>query len=149
FPSGTQVTLTAAASAGSTFAGWSGAGCSGTSTCTITLTANESPVATFNVVQVLPTLSVSLAGSGLTGSTVSSLPGGINCPTTCTAGFAVGTQVTLSAYPAPTALFGGWSVSSCGAAQTCTVTIGATNAPITATFIEPTLSVMIAGSAGN
>ncbi len=149
FPSGTQVTLTAAASAGSTFAGWSGAGCSGTSTCTINLTASQSAVATFNVVQVLPTLSVSVVGSGATGSTVTSLPAGINCPTTCTAGFAVGTQVTLSAYPSPAALFSGWSVSSCGATQTCTVTIGATNVPITATFIEPTLSVTIAGSAGN
>jgi len=149
FPSGTQVTLTAAASAGSTFAGWSGAGCSGTSTCTINLTASQSAVATFNFVQVLPTLSVSVVGSGATGSTVTSLPGGINCPTTCTAGFAVGTQVTLSAYPSPAALFSGWSVPSCGATQTCVVTIGATNAPITATFIEPTLSVTIAGSAGN
>jgi len=148
FPSGTQVTLTATAAAGSSFAGWSVASCGTTSTCTVTLTAKQSVTATFNVVQVLPTLTVSLAGSGMTGSTVSSLPGGINCPTTCTAGFAVGTQVTLSAYPSPSALFSGWSVSSCGATQTCTVTIGATNAPITATFIEPTLSVTIAGSAG-
>src|SRR3984957_147250 len=142
FPSGTQVTLTAAAASGSGFAGWSLSSCGTASTCTISLTANQSVTSTFNLG---PALSVSVVGSGATGSTVTSLPGGINCPTTCTAGFAVGTQVTLSAYPAPTALFSGWSVPSCGATQTCTVTIEATNAPITATFIEPTLSVTIVG----
>src|SRR5262249_52821999 len=45
FSSGTQVTLTAAAASGSTFAGWSGA-CSGV-TCTVTINANTSVTATF------------------------------------------------------------------------------------------------------
>ncbi len=34
---GTSVTLTAAPTAGSSFTGWSGSGCSGTSTCTVTM----------------------------------------------------------------------------------------------------------------
>ena len=34
FPAGSRVTLTAFADTGSTFAGWSGGGCSGTGTCT-------------------------------------------------------------------------------------------------------------------
>ncbi len=44
-----NVTLTAAASAGSTFSGWSGAGCSGTGTCTVnqTITSNLNVTATF------------------------------------------------------------------------------------------------------
>src|SRR5579863_466601 len=104
FPSGTQVTLTAATASGSSFAGWSVSSCGMASTCTVTLTANQSVTATFNVIQVLPMLTVGLAGTGASGSTVTSLPAGINCPTTCTAGFAVGTQVVLSAYPAGTAL---------------------------------------------
>jgi beta-xylosidase len=48
YPSGSSVTLTAAAASGSTFAGWSGA-CSGTSaTCTVTLDANKSVTASFS-----------------------------------------------------------------------------------------------------
>src|SRR6185503_15962589 len=37
---GTNVTLTATATAGSVFAGWSGGGCSGTGTCVVSLTAS-------------------------------------------------------------------------------------------------------------
>ncbi|MBK9246384.1 MAG: hypothetical protein IPM30_16385 [Burkholderiales bacterium] len=43
------MTLTAAAATGSTFAGWSGA-CSGTGTCTVSMTAARSVTATFNSV---------------------------------------------------------------------------------------------------
>ena len=48
FASGTSVTLTAVASGGSTFTGWSGEGCSGTGTCTVSLTANRAVTATFS-----------------------------------------------------------------------------------------------------
>lgn len=48
YTSGTSVTLTAAASTGSTFAGWGGA-CSGTaSTCTVAMTAAKSVTASFS-----------------------------------------------------------------------------------------------------
>jgi hypothetical protein len=47
FNVGTQVTLTAAPDAGSTFTGWSGA-CSGTGTCTVVMNANVSVTASFN-----------------------------------------------------------------------------------------------------
>ncbi len=43
----TMVTLTAATSGGSVFAGWSGGGCSGTGTCVVTLTMATSVTATF------------------------------------------------------------------------------------------------------
>src|SRR5206468_2330162 len=46
YPSGTVVTLTATPATGSTFAGWSG-GCTGTGTCTITLSAATAVTATF------------------------------------------------------------------------------------------------------
>jgi hypothetical protein len=49
FNQGTPVTLTASPAAGSTFAGWSGGGCSGTGTCTVTLTAATSVTATFQM----------------------------------------------------------------------------------------------------
>jgi subtilisin family serine protease len=47
FASGTSVTLTATADSGSSFAGWSGGGCSGTGTCQVTLTAATSVTASF------------------------------------------------------------------------------------------------------
>ena len=47
FSSGTSVTLTAAPVSGSTFTGWSGEGCSGTGTCSVSMTANRSVTAEF------------------------------------------------------------------------------------------------------
>jgi len=96
----TQITLTAAGTSNSTFAGWGGA-CSGTSpTCTIALTAAQSVTASFTAPQQL--LTVALSGTG-TGSVVSSV-GGIDCRLTsgnatgtCTAQLAFGTTVVLRA----------------------------------------------------
>ena len=80
YANGTSVTLTAVASAGSTFAGWSGSGCSGTGTCTVSMTAAWSVTATFTTVQ--QTLTVTKAGTG--SGTVTSNPGGISCGNDCT-----------------------------------------------------------------
>ena len=49
FDDPTTVVLTAIPAAGSTFAGWSGAGCSGTGTCTVTMLGDRAVTATFNV----------------------------------------------------------------------------------------------------
>jgi hypothetical protein len=46
YASGTAVTLTATPSAGSTFSGWSGGGCSGTGSCIVTLSAATTVTAT-------------------------------------------------------------------------------------------------------
>ena len=48
FPTGTQVTLSATASSGSTFTGWNGAGCGGTGSCTVPMTQAQSVTATFS-----------------------------------------------------------------------------------------------------
>ena len=53
FADGTAVTLTATPASGSEFAGWSGA-CSGTGTCTVTMSAVRDVTATFNSVPVPP-----------------------------------------------------------------------------------------------
>jgi len=47
FANNTVVTLTASATSPSTFGGWSGAGCSGTGTCQVTMSAAQSVTATF------------------------------------------------------------------------------------------------------
>ncbi|MDD5693672.1 MAG: SurA N-terminal domain-containing protein [Patescibacteria group bacterium] len=48
WPETTQVVLTATPDTNSTFAGWSGGGCSGTSTCLVTMDASKTVTATFN-----------------------------------------------------------------------------------------------------
>ncbi|HYL12830.1 MAG TPA: hypothetical protein VEV41_07330, partial [Terriglobales bacterium] len=141
FASGTTVTLTANPAAGSTFAGWSGA-CAGTGTCNVTMNSAQSVTATFNAV-TFP-LSVTLAGSG-TGS-ISSAPSGINCPGTCSASFASGTTVTLTATPAAGSTFAGWS-GACAGTGTCNVTMNSAQS-VTATFNAVTfpLSVTATGT---
>jgi hypothetical protein len=49
FAGGTDVRLSAAPAAGSTFTGWSGGGCSGTGPCVVTLSADTTITATFAV----------------------------------------------------------------------------------------------------
>ncbi len=134
YTSGTVVSLTAAAAAGSTFAGWTGA-CTGTSACSVTLDAAKSVSATFtlNTVQTY-TLTVGKAGTG--SGTVSSSPIGITCGTTCSASFASGTLVALSATPASGSTFAGWS-GACSGTGACSVTLSAA-ASVSATFTAAT-----------
>jgi hypothetical protein len=50
FPQGTVVTLTATPGSGYSFSGWSGGGCSGTSTCVVTMNSATSVTATFTII---------------------------------------------------------------------------------------------------
>lgn len=63
YNSGTAVILTAAPDANSTFAGWSGGGCSGTDSCAVTISSNTTVTAIFNMVP--PT--ADFAGSPVSG----------------------------------------------------------------------------------
>jgi hypothetical protein len=127
YANGTLVTLTAAPDPIMTFAGWSGA-CTGTGTCTVTMDMAKSVTATFNLAGYA--LWVQKAG-GATG-TVTSYPSGINCGAACSANYATGSLVTLTATPGPNAIFTGW-VEACSGTGTCTVTMNAAKS-VTATF---------------
>jgi GH35 family endo-1,4-beta-xylanase len=129
FADGTNVTLTAAAASGSTFAGWSGA-CTGTGTCTVSMTQARTATATFNTTVTTFALTVTRAGNGT--GTVTSSPAGINCGGTCSANFASGTSVTLTAAAAGGSTFAGWS-GACSGTGTCTVAMTQARA-VTATF---------------
>ncbi len=138
YNSGTVVTLTATAASGSVFAGWSGdADCSDG---VVTMNANMTCTAFFNIQTF--TLTVTKAGSGT--GTVTSSPAGINCGADCNEIYNTGTVVTLTATPDPGSRFVAWSGD-----PDCTdgsVTMNA-NKTCTATFNQIfTLSVTKAGS---
>ena len=142
YPAGTKITLTGSAAARSSFAGWSGAGCSGTGTCTVTMNAARSLTATFAANSPpAETLTIGLAGTGWGGVTGS----GIACPGTCSKTFAAGTVVTLTATAASGSRFSGWSGAGCSATGSCTVTMSS-NQSVTATFGANTSSSVEPGS---
>ena len=128
FTNGASVTLTAAAASGSTFAGWSGA-CAGNGTCVVSMTAASTVTATFSA-STHVALSVLRAGTGM--GTVTSMPAGINCGTTCSADYASGTSVTLTAAPTSGSTFAGWTGACTGTAN-CVVTLAQARS-VTATF---------------
>lgn len=132
YVSGTRVTLTASAASGSVFAGWSGGGCAGTGTCSVTVNTLIGVTATFNSTSTTTrTLTVSRSGSGT--GTVTSAPAGITCGTDCTQAYTYGTRVTLTASAASGSVFGGWSGGGCTGTGTCSVTLNAATG-VTATF---------------
>ena len=140
YADGTQVTLTATASTGSVFSGWSGA-CSGTGSCTVTMSEAKQVNAQFQAQTY--SLSVTRAGSG--SGTVTSLPSGIQCGSTCSASYTGGTSVTLTATVASGSRFVGWS-GACSGTGSCTVAMTAARS-VTATF-EPSRYLLSVARSG-
>ena len=129
---GSVVTLTAKASSGNTFVGWTGA-CTGTgSTCVVTVTGRMDVGATFAATPKGGgggggggssfSLSVSRSNPG----TVTATPNGdrvLECGSACSAKFAAGTVVTLTATPPAGKTFTGWGGACSGTSATCTLTM--------------------------
>jgi subtilisin-like proprotein convertase family protein len=147
YPAGTTVTLTASPAPGFVFAGWSGGGCSGTAACAVVLSQDVTLSATFVAPPGSFALTVILAGSGA--GTVTSAPGGITCGSDCAEAYPGGTAVVLTASPAPSFVFAGWSGGGCSGTGPCAVVLSA-DVTISATFTAPagsfTLAVALAGS---
>jgi hypothetical protein len=143
FPYGTQVTLTATAQLGSAFTGWTGGGCSGTATCTVTMNNAQAVTATF-AARPPATLKVSKHGSG----TVKSTPSGISCGSTCSHHFIYGTSVTLTAKPAAGSVFTGWTGACTGTTATCHLSMTAARTTA-ATFVPTKLLTVTKTGAGS
>ena len=123
YATGVQITLTASANAGSTFASWSGCTSSSDTTCTVTMDRAKVVKATFIGPQTLTVKNTSVnKGSG---AVISDL-GDINCASgsagVCRTLLPYDTSVTLTAIPDDGSSVAGWSISGC-TGTTCTVTM--------------------------
>jgi hypothetical protein len=129
FPAFTVVNLTATPAPGATFVGWSQGPCSGSApTCQVTMSQAQEVSAAFKgVSQYTVTASV---GTG--GGVVTSNPAGIDCGTTCSAGFDAGSQVSLEAQPDRGYKFFGWA-GACSGSNTCDLVM-TSNRSVQATF---------------
>jgi hypothetical protein len=133
---GSEVVLVADPDSGSTFVGWSGAGCSGTQSCIVPMNADQNVTATFAALPppVKYTVNVHVAGGG-TGS-VHDTNFHISCPSACSATYDPGSEVVLVADPDSGSTFVGWSGAGCSGTQSCIVTMNA-DQNVTATFLQP------------
>ncbi|MBZ0236736.1 MAG: DUF4215 domain-containing protein [Deltaproteobacteria bacterium] len=140
YAAGTMVTLTAMVDSSTTFTGWSGGGCSGTSTCITTMNGAKTVTATFT----LQTFNLAVSRSGTGSGTVQSIPAGIDCGGTCTFGFTAGTSVTLVATADANSTFTGWSGSgiTCPGTGNCTVSMSQARS-VTATFTLKTYTLTV------
>jgi hypothetical protein len=80
----------------------------------------------------MATLTLAKNGTAPSAGTVTSNPAGINCGGTCSATFATGATVTLSAAAGSGGVFAGWS-GACTGTGACTVSMNGAKA-VTATF---------------
>lgn len=140
---GQSITLTATPGPGSFFGSWSVAACGQNPTCTVQATANTTVNATFGT----NTLTVLRQGAGF--GNVTSSPAGIACGATCNANFDLNAVVTLTAAPAPGAVFAGWlnDASACGSNPVCAITMSGPRSAIA--LFEPAfhpLGVTLVGS---
>jgi hypothetical protein len=88
-------------------------------------------------------LTVTPAGAGVGVVSSGTSSPAIDCGSTCTASFAQGSMVTLTAAPSTGSTFTGWSGGGCtGAATTCTVTMSAAET-VTATFALQTYTLSL------
>jgi uncharacterized repeat protein (TIGR02543 family) len=135
YGAGTQVTLTAAPSAGYEFVSWSGDASGTEPEVTVTMDSNKSVTANFRVIQYTLATSVSPPGSGLV-----SPDGGI---------YDIGSTVTLTATPAAGYEFVSWSGDVSSTEPEVTITMDADKS-VTAGFhiIQHTLTTSVSPPEG-
>ncbi|MDQ6618146.1 MAG: hypothetical protein M3Z31_00360 [Pseudomonadota bacterium] len=129
---GASVALTAKANSGSTFSGWSGACAGAGATCTVLMNAETALTATFSAVAAgggggggaaTPsyTLSIGRSNAGTVTATPTGIDHALDCGSACSAKFAQGTIVTLTATPPAGKSFVSWGGSCSGTTPTCSL----------------------------
>ncbi len=130
----TSVTLTAMAAPGSTFAGWSGEGCSGAGNCTVSMTQDRNVTATFQPLIPLSAVTVATVPAGR-----QIIVDGQTYTAPQTFNWGVGSAHTLgvpspqNGYPGTRYVFNSWSDAG---AQNHTVVTPGSPATFTATFTD-------------
>ncbi len=130
YESGATVSVTATPSTGYKFTGWTGA-CSGTGTCSITMTGDKTVGATFEQQQAATyKLTVNTAVGGAIATS----------PVQPTAGYASGASVSVTATPSTGYKFTGWT-GACSGTGICKITMDA-NKSVGAEFAKaPTQTI--------
>lgn len=126
------VTPTAGACGGGTISATMPEGTGGSQNVTIgygTVTVDDPSISTCPGGGTVAALNVGISGNG----SITSLPIGISCPSTCSASFDVGASVLLTATPA-TGLSTTWGNCTSFTGNLCTITVPAGGAAVTATF---------------
>ena len=122
---GLAATLVAAPRAGARFVRWTGA-CTGSGSCAVTLDSARTVTAVFGVTTFR--LTTSVGGKGK----ISSTPGGVSCPSRCSAAFRADSSIRLRAAASPGFRFAGWT-GSCRGTKPCIVKLNR-NRTVRATF---------------
>jgi hypothetical protein len=115
-----SVRLTANATNGYTFGGWSG-DCSGGGGCTVSMTVSRTISAAFRAQR--DQVRVTKIGRGI--GTITTEPNGIQCGAVCSYSFRHGSALTLHATPNGRSRFRGWG-GACTGKKPCSLTITAT-----------------------
>jgi uncharacterized repeat protein (TIGR02543 family) len=133
YDQGTPVTVTATANTNYQFTGWSGA-CTGTGSCTVTMSSDKTVIANFALVQYALTTAVSPSGAGAVTPASGSK-------------FDHGTQVSVTATANTGYQFTGWTGGGCNSANPCTVTM-TSDTSVTANFavVQYTLTPAVSPS---
>lgn len=118
-----SVTLNAVPKSGYTFAGWSGGGCSGTGTCTVSMASAQ--VVTANYAVPTATYYLAISKKVAEAGTITTSDNTINCGSTCTAKYSAGKKVSLNLAVNSGYKFTGWTGACKGQGTTCTVSMTA------------------------
>jgi hypothetical protein len=138
-PEGTTVTMYAYPDPYFRFAGWSGGGCSGLGSCTVTLSRDTEVSAYFDSVErpynpttlAEPTYTLTVARNG-NGDGYIEAPG-ISCGSSCSRSDVKWTSIKLRAFPQSNSFFVGWSGAGCSGKGECEVLLNQSYT-VTATF---------------
>lgn len=122
FATGTSVTLVAVPASGSSFVSW--AGCTSTSgtSCSVTLSGATTVTPTFST-SASYQLTVAKTGSDAAAGSVTSGDALINCGSTCSASYASGSSVVLTAVAGGSGAFSGWTGCTLVTGNVCTVAV--------------------------